>query len=343
MTTTRQKLRQLAYRHVGGTAVVLIYHRVTTLERDPQLLAVTPEHFDSQMHALAKGYRVIDLPDLIHACRRRSVPDRAVAVTFDDGYADNFLEATPILEHHGVPATVFACSGFLGGEREFPWDEIDRLILGDTELPETLELDVEGGRFEASFTKTARQAPGDGERTWNVTEESDDPRRVAYRDVCEFVRPLSAASRVEALRQLRAAVGANDSARTSHRPLTAAELTALDASDFVSVGSHTVNHTRLSSRPVAEQADEIGRDKTALEAILRREVTTFSYPYGGLEDYTDDSVDLVRRAGFSGACSNHPGVVKPWTDPHRIPRNLVRDWDAKTFVAHLEGWFDDPV
>jgi hypothetical protein len=51
-------------------------------------------------------------------------------------------------------------------------------------------------------------------------------------------------------------------------------------------------------------------------------------------------VSIVREVGFSGACSNHPGVVKPWTDCFRIPRNLVRDWDADTFAARLEGWLD---
>ena len=48
---------------------------------------------------------------------------------------------------------------------------------------------------------------------------------------------------------------------------------------------------------------------------------------------------IVREAGFAGACSNHLGVVKPWTDPFRLPRNIVRDVDADTLARQIDGWF----
>src|SRR5665647_712908 len=76
--------------------------------------------------------------------------------------------------------------------------------------------------------------------------------------------------------------------------------------------------------------------------VVGRPITWFSYPYGKLSDYTHETVSIVREGGFSGACSNHLGVVKPWTDVHRLPRVIVRDLEASEFAGLLEGWFRAP-
>src|SRR5262249_43149366 len=118
----------------GGA--ILLYHRVTRLDRDPQLLAVSPEHFAEHLDVLRRKANVVPLNKFRGEPR---LPSRAIAITFDDGYADNFVEAKPILERKEVPATVFVVSGFLGSAREFWWDELDRILL----QPEDAEWHVE--------------------------------------------------------------------------------------------------------------------------------------------------------------------------------------------------------
>jgi peptidoglycan/xylan/chitin deacetylase (PgdA/CDA1 family) len=108
---------------------------------------------------------------------------------------------------------------------------------------------------------------------------------------------------------------------------------------MVEIGAHTVDHTLLAALDPTQQREQILSDKRALEQICGREMETFSYPYGSLSDYTDATVEIVREAGFRGACSNHLGVVKPWTDPYRLPRRIVRDYGAEVFSANLEEWF----
>jgi hypothetical protein len=95
---------------------VLLYHRVVGDDVDPALRpllagAVGRREFRTQMHYLARHYRVVPLAELI---ARRHEPDNRVAITFDDGYADNLWHALPVLKELGLPATVFAVADYVG-------------------------------------------------------------------------------------------------------------------------------------------------------------------------------------------------------------------------------------
>ena len=87
--------------------LVLLYHRVTPVAMDPQLMCVQPELFEEHMAALRRHATVMPLEELLQAATENR-PLRAVAVTFDDGYADNLHCAVPVLERNAVPATLFA-------------------------------------------------------------------------------------------------------------------------------------------------------------------------------------------------------------------------------------------
>jgi peptidoglycan/xylan/chitin deacetylase (PgdA/CDA1 family) len=114
-----------------GAIAILLYHRVAELESDPQRLAVTPAHFEEHLRVLRGTCTPIELADVPRLLRAARLPKRPVAITFDDGYRDNLHEAKPLLERDGVPATVFVASGYVGREREFWWDELDRLGRAD--------------------------------------------------------------------------------------------------------------------------------------------------------------------------------------------------------------------
>src|SRR5258707_784388 len=98
-----------------GRRVVLLYHRIARIERDPWSLCVTPEHFAEHLDVL-RAWRRVRL-DQIGSGRL------SVAITFDDGYADNLHEAARLLIRSDTPATFFLATGYLGGAREFWWDE----------------------------------------------------------------------------------------------------------------------------------------------------------------------------------------------------------------------------
>src|SRR4051812_20673200 len=99
-----------------GAGVILLYHRIAELHVDPWELAVSPAHFDEHLRVIRTRATVLSLHDLLRHLRSNSLPPRAVAVTFDDGYADNACTALPLLEHHDTPATFFVTTGVLDDE-----------------------------------------------------------------------------------------------------------------------------------------------------------------------------------------------------------------------------------
>ena len=311
-------LRRLKNRVVNlmdPPVVVLIYHRVTVLQTDPHLLAVSPENFRAQMQFLKRSVRVVRFEEVWPGMR-----ERAVAVTFDDGYADNALEALPILEEVGVPATFFVSTGALGTREEFWWDELERIILGDAGYPDKFCLDDrEYGRSWSTATR--------------------DQRLAFHGDIHLLAERIGGARRAGWLEQLRGWAGLDRIGREANRSLTPEELQTLAASPLTTVGAHTLTHTPLSVLSEDEQRHEIISSKQQLESLLGTEITVFSYPFGRKDHYNRTSVRLCREAGFRKAASNFPGQAHRWTDNYQIPRQLVRNWDVGTFATRMRSFW----
>ena len=97
--------------------LVLLYHRIAALDFDPQRLAVTPRHFAEHLEILKACCHPMPLRELVEGARGGTLPDRAVAITFDDGYADALEAGKPALERCGVSATAFLATAYLGSGR----------------------------------------------------------------------------------------------------------------------------------------------------------------------------------------------------------------------------------
>lgn len=325
--------------HSGG--IILLYHRVTRLATDPQLLAVTPEHFAEQIELLKKIARPMALGEMVAKARRGEDLNGAVAVTFDDGYADNLLEAGPILRSAGLPATVFVASAGIDSLVEFFWDELDRILLQPGRLPDRIRLQFADSVYEGELGQTSdySQAQGEQFRDWNVTlKENPSPRQRIYRELCGLIHQMNSEQRSSALRQIQAWAKVGEEGRGSHRKMTSGQVRELARSGLIEIGGHTVTHPLLSAEKREDQVPEIAGGKLAIEAVLGRSIGSFSYPFGGRRDYTPDSVGAVKSAGFGYACSNFTGVINAGVDLFQLPRMLVRNWNAAEFRRRLISW-----
>ncbi len=320
--------------------LILLYHRVADPGADPQRLAVHPDRFVRHLDVIRRTADVLSLAEVQAAREEGRLPRRGIAVTFDDGYADNAATAAPLLRQAGVPATFFVTSSSVNGAREFWWDELEQWLLCPGVLPATLRLSVGGSTWTAALGASATWSGQDAieHRGWTVDDPDPTPRHTAYRRLCTALKPLSGPQRHRALDGLAAQAGRAPFVRDTHRTLTTLQLATLATGHGLTVGSHTVTHPSLGALRIAEQRQELQDSRTALAALTGQAVTHLAYPFGGRGDQTWRTRRAARAAGYTAACINEPGLVRRRTHPLRLPRVLVRDWDGPAFAERLERW-----
>jgi peptidoglycan/xylan/chitin deacetylase (PgdA/CDA1 family) len=115
------QLDALLLRHA---AIVVAFHRIQDAD-DSDTLSVGPEMFERYCRFFRRHFHVVPLRKLVEALERRAPVGRKLAITFDDGYLDNFQNAAPILEQLSLPATFFVVSRFIG-TTVVPWWDKER-------------------------------------------------------------------------------------------------------------------------------------------------------------------------------------------------------------------------
>jgi len=324
-------------RRLSAKAVILMYHRVVDVERDPWGLCVSPKNFAEHLAVLCRRAHPISLKELTRCHGRGRVPRRGIVVTFDDGYADNLYQAKPLLERYQVPATVFITTGQLGSGRGFWWDELERILLEPRRLPSTLRLEINDTAFEWELGAASeyRAEDVDRERGLRPWEAEPGSRLAFYYSVWRRLRSLTDDMRRPLLDRLAAWAYVEHEASPPSRAMDIDELHRITDGGWVDIGAHTVTHPYLSAHPIGFQKAEIEMSKAQLEQILGRPVDSFAYPYG---NYGPESVPLVSATGFHCACSVVQDSVWYRTDRFRFPRFSVEDWSGEEFEKRLLLW-----
>jgi peptidoglycan/xylan/chitin deacetylase (PgdA/CDA1 family) len=306
----------LRSRATGG-GLILGYHRIAEPSDDPYGITVTPRHFAEQLELLARCARPMRLQAFCRAAAEGRLPQGAVALTFDDGYADNLYIAKPLLERFDIPATIFVSTSFLG--REYWWDELADLVL------------------TSALTQPLRLRAGQHSFSWSPRGSADPKlRRKLLRHIYLWLLPLEADQRTAALAQLRAGLQPLPPAEQPlRRGVTPEELLRLAAGGLIEIGAHTVSHPALGGLPAAAQRDEVQPSKAHLERLLGEPVLSFSYPNGSLSATT---VRLVREAGFTCACQSRTALAWRGSDRFQLPRLWPQDQGGAQLARRLRRW-----
>jgi peptidoglycan/xylan/chitin deacetylase (PgdA/CDA1 family) len=274
--------------------------------------AIHPDRFDRQMRHLAATYRLLPLDELVERSRTGTVPRGAVAVTFDDGYADNETYALPILQKYGIPATVFLVTGCIGTGR-IPWHDQVLLAFAAGRRPVIEPVGAPGGAPLPLGTV--------GER-----------RRAAFATL-DALKPLPEAERLQAVDRLRAELGGSF-ADSSGLMLDWEGVRRLRRAG-VQIGAHTVTHPILSRMTSDRARAEILDSKRAIEEALGEEATLFAYPNGRSEDFTDETVAILRGAGFRAALTTAFGANESGDDPLLWRRCIPWETDEARFALKV--------
>lgn len=260
--------------------------------------------FEKQVRFLSRFAHVIRLSEAAERIAAgEPLPPRAVALTFDDGYADNLHVATPVLNRYDVPGTFFLVPGFLDGRLGAWWEDLAHAV--DTARDEVLEWG--------------------GER-WDVRKPEERARAKA--ELPARLKELDARSREDEVARIAARISPTPNASLFMDWEGARGLLAAGQE----IGSHSMTHVILSNEIESVQAEELHASRKELEAGLGVTVEALAYPNGRFVDFDTTSTRVAREVGYKIAVTVEPGLADRRGDPYRLRRLvLTPDDDVSKF------------
>jgi peptidoglycan/xylan/chitin deacetylase (PgdA/CDA1 family) len=264
--------------------LVLAWHRIVPLTAgdyplDLDLISATPEEFDWQMGFLREHMSPVSLTQVIeHLQTGTPLPQRPVAVTFDDGFSDTWEHAFPALRRHRIPATVFVTTGYVDSRKPF-WFELAAHLMMKI-APRAIAVSGNGVTHLPLGPGTAQ-------------------RRHSIRLLHAFLKSLSDERRetLMAAWSEQFAADIDAAACDSSRPLTWAQIVQL-ASAGVEIGSHTVTHPNLAQTTDEALAWELSESRRAIAERLHSEPQVVAYPFGTRGTFDDRVMRAAERAGY---------------------------------------------
>jgi peptidoglycan/xylan/chitin deacetylase (PgdA/CDA1 family) len=283
-------------------------------------ICVPPDDFERHARYLAAHYAVLPLPEIAARLRTgRPLPANTVALTFDDGYADN-LPAARVLARYGISATFYITAGCLHGEAPF-WPSEIRYLMAAAPLRD-ITLNLPGRSV-----------------TLPLSTEADRPR--AIRALSRLCKSSTIPARDAFRAQLRDAVG--------HPELPKHMLTWEELAEMhrlgMTIGAHTYSHANLPSAGLGDATGEIIRSRDRLRRELGTEITMFSYPNGGAERYfTPELQRVVADTGFAAATTSRNAFATRESDLYGLERIQVADrLEDLIFALEVERFVFTPV
>ncbi len=310
-----------------GSLAVLNYHRVLPQgsfksSRELPGMYVSPETLDLHLTELKRRFELVHLDDWLHRAKENApLPKLGCAITFDDGWRDNYDYGLPVLVKHRAPATIFLVSSYIGGTQRF-WPS--RLITlleksfvkpGSVEFPERLRTLVEP-----------------------VLEGARARGELHPEDVNRAVQSAKALDEADIRRLLDASDAHARGSVEAREILDSVEVARMAATGLVRFGSHTATHFRLGGHVPREQLDrEIVDSRKALRELCGQEIDLFCYPNG---DISPEAIDWVRRH-YLGAVTIRRGWHTSQDDPYLVHRIGMHEDVSRTresFLARISGW-----
>jgi peptidoglycan/xylan/chitin deacetylase (PgdA/CDA1 family) len=308
---------------------ILAYHRVMPTDAlesypfDQELISATPGQFDSQMRYLREYLRPVALNDIIaHVEQGTPLPPDSVAVTFDDGFADTYRYAFPVLQRYRIPATVFVSTGYVESGEPF-WFELASYLVYRLH-PQSLELQ-------------------DGTRL--PTGDSWTERTASLRRVHSVLKDLPNDARLQIIEdwKRRYAKELAHGASLHSRPITWPQIIEMAASG-IAFGSHTVSHPNLTRLTDEDLNRELTDSKRVLESKLQKPIDTIAYPIGTPSAFNSGVISAAREHCYKLGLTYVSGAnVIPISNPLELHRHGVGLGMTPRYfraLTSLPSWLD---
>jgi peptidoglycan/xylan/chitin deacetylase (PgdA/CDA1 family) len=295
---------------MSSELTILGWHNVESTWCFPSRPGAGARGLFEQLRAIKHTANVVDLADAVEQLRDgRSLPPRAVALTFDDGYRDNLTHAVPMLRSLGLHATFFLVPGLLDGVPLAWWERLGAAVRTSTEV----SLRWDGTSYDLRHD-----------------------RNVALEAISALLKRMDQQQRHAAVAEIVAQLGGADEPATPRTFLDWDEAHEL-AHSGNSIGSHGSDHAILGNETPAAQREALIGSKAALEHGLRVPVTMLAYPNGAAEDFDATTEAFADAAGYRAAVTTIPGWNSASTPRFRLRRFVLSPERGVRSVVRLAG------
>ncbi|MCE3228436.1 MAG: polysaccharide deacetylase [Bacteroidetes bacterium] len=296
----KEALKRYMDRERNGYCNVLLYHRVKDLKSDPQQLCVGTHRFQQQLSSLKKDHAFLSIDEFCDIItNRKKFPKNSLLITFDDGYADNYENALPVLEALDLQSVFYIATKTINTDSLFWWDEVD-LVFNSEEN-------------SAGLNDLAKKYNQSDKKSFYGF----------YLEACKMATSLE--RRNDLLSDLRNFTKLPKNLLPDYKSLSLEQLKKLSASKNAVIGGHTINHLALGCLSEKDQRFEITESLKILSEILNKKITHFSFPYGEKKHYSDTTINVCKELKLQSAAANYYYYVKPSDDIYSFPRVVVRN------------------
>ena len=298
---------------------ILKYHRMRPAGREVLSnqaggefsAGIGARQFEAHLRLITRWFKPIPMAEMGWAvAQKKALPDKAVALTFDDGYRDNYEVAYPLLKRYGVPASFFVCPGLIDSHQGFWWDEIYALVEKTT----ARELDFEK-LIQASGLPSYRK---DGALSLLTGHQKIS----AGESLVALGKKMSPPMLTIFLEQLNEALGGPGNSNLRKRTLMDWDEIREMHRDGMEIGSHTMTHPMLTLVSESVMRTELSDARDRLCEMLGAVPEGFVYPSGA---FSATARNIVREAGHIYACTSQSGFIGETADQHLLPRVNVSD------------------
>jgi peptidoglycan/xylan/chitin deacetylase (PgdA/CDA1 family) len=307
-------LSHLKRLRLRNSAFVLMYHRVLPSVRDENIFVqpgmyVSQDTFRQQVAYIADNFNVIPLTELVGRTRAGRNIGGCCAITFDDGWLDNYTAAFPIFKEFQLPVTIFLVSGYIGTNRLFWPEELCSYLENIFERIHRTEIPAIDDLLKNATTT------GDKEAFFNRAIEV--LKRYLPDDRRAILGKLKAISSVTPERQLL---------------MNWDEAAEMGESNLVSFGAHTVNHEILDQVSPESAEYEISSSCSEIEEHLGTRVNLFAYPNG---NFNQAIQEILKRNSLQAAVTTRRGLMAASSDIFEIPRIGMHEDVSNTIPLFL--------
>lgn len=294
---------------------VLCYHRISEKNKSHNKinplsgLEVNQDIFEKQISYLVNNFKILKLNELEKHIENDD-KEFAISITFDDGYLDNINLALPILKKYNTPASIFVITRFLNNKDfmwwYFLWDNLNK--------KKSIKFNNE---------------------TIILKNKSDAVKW--YGILSKKVINLKEHEQYKFLKNI---FDSGNKPNYKHLIFDSRKLFELSKNELIEIGSHTVNHNKLTSLSIDEVYLELKNSKQIIEEIINKKVNYLAYPYGGKDEVDSKIVSIAKEVGYKMAFSTKR-ISDQTHKFYDIPRYNIDNYsDKKRFISKINGFED---